>query len=208
MRSTGSKDDGQKAPEGYTKSTTTIGIAVICLAAGLIAGSLLGRAGVFAPAPAAASSSAAPAPTYTAATSTAAQGIIDALTEKARLNPGSAAAWTALGNACYDANQYQPAIDAYAKSVQLDPRNPDVLTDMGTMYRKAAQPQKAIESFNKALAINPAHQNALYNKGVVLMHDLGDTAGARSAWETLAKLHPGFTTTTGQTIETLLENLP
>jgi peroxiredoxin len=46
------------------------------------------------------------------------------------------------------------------------------------MYRRSGQPRKAIENFNKAIAVNPKHETAQFNKGIVLMHDLGDRDGA------------------------------
>jgi tetratricopeptide (TPR) repeat protein len=197
------KTANEKSPIGYVKSATAVGAAVACLVVGVIAGSILAKAGVFS------GSSAAllvtPAPKATANVPSVAA--IEDLKAKTKATPESAAAWTALGNAYFDSDQYAAAIDAYTRSLQIEPGNADVLTDAGTMYRKLGQPQRAVESFDKAIAANPRHENALYNKGVVLMHDLQDTAGARRTWEALQKLHPGFVTATGQTIEALLKNL-
>jgi cytochrome c-type biogenesis protein CcmH/NrfG len=190
------KTTDAKGPEGYVKSVTAVGAAVACLVVGLVAGSMLGKAGVLSRPSAAPAAAAAPS-----------AGVIEDLKAKTKGTPDSAAAWTALGNTYFDSNQYAAAIDAYTRSLQIEPGNPDVLTDAGIMYRKIGQPQKAVELFDKAIAANPRHENSLYNKGVVLMHDLQDTAGARRAWEALQKLHPGFVTVTGQTIEALLKNL-
>jgi cytochrome c-type biogenesis protein CcmH/NrfG len=192
-----------KSPRGYVRSVSAVGAAVACLVVGIIAGSILGKAGVLS------RSSAEPlvTPVPKATESVPSVATIEDLTAKTKANPESAAAWTALGNAYFDANQYTAAIDAYTRSLQIEPGNADVLTDAGIMQRKLGQPQKAVELFDKAISADPRHENALYNKGVVLMHDLRDTAGARRAWEALQKLHPGFVTATGQTIEALIQNL-
>jgi cytochrome c-type biogenesis protein CcmH/NrfG len=197
------KTTNGKSPEGYVKSVTAVGAAVACLAVGLIAGSILGKAGV--PSRSSAAPAVAAAPEATANVPSAA--VIEDLKAKTKATPESAAAWAVLGNAYFDTDQYAAAIDAYTRSLQIKPGNADVLTDAGIMYRKIGQPQKAVELFDKAISANPRHENSLYNKGVVLMHDLLDTAGARRTWEALQKLHPGFVTVTGQTIEALLKNL-
>jgi cytochrome c-type biogenesis protein CcmH/NrfG len=195
----------KKSPEGYMKTTTAIGVAVVCLAVGLFAGSLLfGRAAAPSrnPAPPTASEPSAIEDAFPQSVD------IEGLKEQTRLSPGKAEAWTELGNAYFDTNQYLPAIEAYRESLQIDPRNPDVWTDLGVMYRRSSQPQKALEAFGKATQIDPKHEKSLYNKGVVLMHDMKDIAGARQAWESLARIDPEFKTQTGQTIRELLKNLP
>ena len=197
------KTSNGKSPEGFVKSVTAVGVAVVCLVVGLFAGSLLGKAGVFSRGSAAPSVAVAPKATPNILS----DSVIEDLKAKTKAVPESAAAWTALGNAYFDSDQYAAAIDAYTRSLQIEPDNADVLTDTGIMYRKLGQPKKAVEMFEKAIAANPKHENSLYNKGVVLMHDLQDVAGARLAWEALQKLHPGLVTATGQTIEALLQNL-
>ena len=95
-----------------------------------------------------------------------------------------------LGNAYFDADQYQQAIDAYSKALSIDPKNPDVRTDMGIMYRKLGQFEKALEAFRRAVQDNPKHINSRFNLGVVLKYDKKDFQGAIQAWEEFLKLEP------------------
>jgi cytochrome c-type biogenesis protein CcmH/NrfG len=105
-------------------------------------------------------------------------------------NPENTEAWIQLGHVYFDTNKYDLAIVAYEKSLELNPSNADVLTDLGIMYRRSGQPRRAIEKFDKAVAVDPKHETARFNKGIVLMHDLGDRDGAIRAWDDLLEINP------------------
>ena len=122
-------------------------------------------------------------------------------------NPGSMAAWLELGNLYFDTSKYQDAIRAYNRYLSLDPNNPDVWTDLGVMYRRIGNPEQAVSSFDKAIGLNPQHEQARFNKGIVLLHDLGDRDAALQTWQELIKINPDFRTPTGQTIKELVEKL-
>ncbi|MDM8523791.1 tetratricopeptide repeat protein [Desulfococcaceae bacterium HSG8] len=116
-------------------------------------------------------------------------------------NPQNVNAWVQLGNAYFDADQYQKAIAAYEKSLTLDPGNPNVWTDLGVMYRRNKQPRKAVEAFSKAMSADPKHEISRMNKGIVLLHDLNDEQGAIKAWEALLEINPLAVFGDGQTVD-------
>ncbi len=122
-------------------------------------------------------------------------------------NPDDKASWTQLGHLYFDTNQPEKAIRAYTHALDLDPSNADVWTDLGVMYRRAGQPGKAVESFDKAIENDPAHQTARFNKGVVLMHDLGDQAGAIAAWKGLLAINPQATAPNGVPVAGMIQEL-
>ena len=93
---------------------------------------------------------------------------VENLRSLAKMNPGKADGWIALGNALMDTQQFSEAIDAYQKALALDPKNVDVRVDMGTCLRGMGKPEAAVAEFRKALAIAPGHLNAHRNLGVVL----------------------------------------
>jgi len=132
--------------------------------------------------------------------------MFQALEEEALKNPQNADAWTRLGNAYFDSQQYQKAIDAYEKSLSIAPDNPNVLTDLGIMYRGNRQPEKAVEMFSKAMSLDPKHQNSIMNKGIVLLHDLKDEPGAVQAWEELLEINPIATFPDGQSVEEIVRH--
>jgi len=129
------------------------------------------------------------------------------LEREAEKNPESMAIWLELGNLYFDASKYQDAIRAYNQYLSLDPGNADVWTDIGVMYRRAGNPEQAVSSFDKAISLNPQHEQARFNKGIVLLHDMGDRDAALQTWQELIKINPDFRTPTGQTIKELVEKL-
>ncbi len=120
---------------------------------------------------------------------------------------GDQAGWVELGNAYFDTHQAGKAIVAYEKALALGKASPDVWTDMGIMQRQAGQPDKALHSFDAALALNPRHEHALYNRGVVLLHDTGDKAGATAAWEKLLEVNPAAKTPDGRLVKDIVAEL-
>jgi cytochrome c-type biogenesis protein CcmH/NrfG len=115
--------------------------------------------------------------------------------------------WARLGNLYFDIDQPQKAIAAYEKSLALNPGDANVLTDLGVMYRKIKEPRRAIASFEKAMEKDPQHLPSRYNKGIVLMSDLGDTEGAIASWETMLKIDPQATNGSGMAISELINKV-
>ena len=124
----------------------------------------------------------------------------------AATDPQNAEAWVRLGNAYFDADQYQQAIDAYEKSLAIAPGNPNVLTDLGVMYRRNKQPEKAVEMFSWAMQADPRHEVSRMNKGIVLLHDLKDETGAITAWEELLSINPLATFGDGQSVDEMVRH--
>ncbi len=122
-------------------------------------------------------------------------------------HPDNFQSWIQLGHLYYDSNQPKKAISAYNKSLELHSGDANLLTDLGVMYRRDNQPEKAIELFNRAIQKDPEHQAARFNKGIVLMYDLNDTAGALAAWEELLRINPEAKTANGQSIRELVEKV-
>ena len=122
-------------------------------------------------------------------------------------NPTDAKAWTELGNAYFDSNQFEKSISAYKKSLELNPNNPNVLTDMGVMYRRSGKPDEAIKAFDQAIAVDPKHEVSRMNKGIVLLHDLKDINGAIQAWEGLLAVNPIAMAPNGISIDEMVVQL-
>lgn len=122
-------------------------------------------------------------------------------------NPDNVDAWNQLGNLFFDANRFGDAIDAYERSLALKPGDPVVLTDMGVMYRRNKNPKKAVETFDLAIAADPGFETARFNKGVVLMHDMEDTAGGILAWEALLTVNPMAKAPNGKLLSSLVERM-
>ena len=131
--------------------------------------------------------------------------MLAALEDEVERNPTNAGAWTQLGHMYFDRNEHKKAIHAYEKSLALSPDNTNVLTDLGIMYRRSGNPQKAVELFDKVIALDPQQENARFNKGIVLLHDLKDKAGAIAAWEGLLEINPVAMAPNGQSVDELIQ---
>jgi cytochrome c-type biogenesis protein CcmH/NrfG len=129
------------------------------------------------------------------------------LEKETRQNPSNVAAWIELGNLYFDADQYEKSIQAYRKALELKPDNADVWTDMGVMYRKAGRSDEAVKAFDQAIAVNPKHEVSRLNKGIVLLHDLQDPAGAIRAWEGLLEINPVATFPGGMSVDQMIQQL-
>jgi len=103
-------------------------------------------------------------------------------------DPNNLQALIALGNDCFNQNQYQQALDAYSKALSVNPKKPDVKTKMGIIYRKLKQFDKAIEAFRQAAMDGPGHFDSRFHLGVVLRYDKKDFPGAIQAWEEFLEL--------------------
>jgi cytochrome c-type biogenesis protein CcmH/NrfG len=130
----------------------------------------------------------------------------EVLRQEVAQNPENISAWVQLGHTYFDMNEHAQAIDAYEKSLELNPDNADVLTDLGVMYRRSGQPREAIKKFDMAVAVNPKHETARFNKGIVLMHDLGDREGAIQAWEDLLEINPVAMASNNQSVDQMVKH--
>lgn len=128
------------------------------------------------------------------------------LEQRVASNPSDVDAWTQLGHVYFDTNRPNKAIRAYTKSLEIRPNDANVLTDLGVMYRKAGLFQEAISSFDKARSIDPRHEQSRFNKGIVLMYDLGNVNGAVAAWEDLLQVNPMAQTGNGIPITQLIDD--
>ena len=192
----------QKIDAGnYVRKETFLMVTLLALAVGFFGGVVFAvfKSDSKTPTPSAPVQMGTPAP--------AGSDRIAALKREAEANPGNANAWTELGNAYFDSNQFEASIGAYRKSLELNPGNPNVWTDMGVMYRRSDKPQEAIKAFEQAIAADPKHEISRMNKGIVLLHDLNDFNGAIEAWEGLLEVNPIAMAPNGISIDQMVTQL-
>ncbi len=132
---------------------------------------------------------------------------ISILEQQVANEPQNYEAWVRLGNTYYDTGQSAKAIVAYDKALAINNGSPDVWTDMGIMYRRTGQFDQALESFNEAAQRDASHIPSRFNKGIVLLNDLKDPAGAIAAWEEILQIDPSATTRDGKRLSDLVAEL-
>ena len=196
----------------YVKKETVIWVAVIALIAGFVLGVVLtvykSKSGL----PVAAKAPTMPPASVPTPPSAEKRGPsvetatrIFELEKQVAQDPKNAETWSQLGNLYFDSENFNKAIEAYQKSLALKPNDADVWTDMGVMYRRSGNPAEALKAFDKAIAIDPRHEGSRFNKGIVLMHDMNDIAGALKAWEELVAINPAAKTPSGQPLAEMIE---
>lgn len=132
---------------------------------------------------------------------------IKAYADRVALNPRDGEAWISLGNLYFDTHQHEKSIEAYARALEISPGNANVLTDMGVMHRALGEYHKALDAFARAIEADPSHETARMNTGVVLLHDVGDRAGAVKAWQELARINPQARNAEGTLITDVLRQM-
>jgi cytochrome c-type biogenesis protein CcmH/NrfG len=194
----------QKTGQGqYVRKETFLMVSLLALAVGFFGGVVFTvfKSDSKAPVASAPAQMGAPAP------APGASDRVAALERQTQADPGNVNAWTQLGNAYFDAQQYEKAISAYRKSLELNPNNANVWTDLGVMYRRAGNPEEAIKAFDQAIAVDPKHEVSRMNKGIVMLHDLNDFDGAIQAWEGLLEVNPVALAPNGVSIDQMVTEL-
>ncbi len=107
------------------------------------------------------------------------------LEARARREPDSADAWTALGAAKFDLGDFAGAIAAYEKAVALSPESAGLWSALGEARVMASErdpmPAAASEAFDKAIALDARDPRARYFLAV--KKDIsGDHKGAIEDW--------------------------
>ena len=122
-------------------------------------------------------------------------------------NPDNFENWVRLGNLYFDSGHPEKAIPAYEKALEIHSGNANVYTDLGIMYRRTDQPERAVEAFEKAIEIDATHIHSRFNKGIVLMYDLDDAAGAIASWESILSIDPQAKAGNGEPIADFIERM-
>ena len=118
-------------------------------------------------------------------------GAIEFLKKANELQPDNYDVIVQLGNANFDADNYQVAEKWYESALEKKPGEANVRTDYGLtfMFREKPDYDRAIGEFNKVLAADPKHEQALQNMTVAYTKK-GDAAKAKASLERLSQANP------------------
>ena len=97
---------------------------------------------------------------------------------------------TSLGNAYYDAEDWDRAIASYEKARRKAPKDPNLLSDLGASYRNRGEFDLAVAYFQKARDSDPDHWQSLLNLVLVQAFDRRDAAAAQRAFDELKQRYP------------------
>lgn len=120
-------------------------------------------------------------------------------------DPNNFEALVQLSHMYFDSNQLDKAIPSYEKAVKIDAKSANLWTDLGVAYRRTSQPQKAIECFDKAIALDDSHEQSRFNKGIVLLYDLGKRQEAIKSFESVLVINPQAKSSNGGAVSEFVE---
>ena len=174
---------------------------------GWVLGSQYAASARVAPAAVAASAPAAPAAPAAGRPAPAAldEGRVKSLRAAVDRSPKDPQPRVDLGNAYFDAEQYDQAISWYESAISLNPADPNVSTDLGVAYYYTNQHDRAIERFEHSLSVDPKHTKTLLNMGIVKAFGKQDLAGAAKAWKEVVTIAPN--SAEGQAARRALEGM-
>ena len=95
-----------------------------------------------------------------------------------------------LGNAAYDAQEFDKAVEAYERALKVKDGDANVLTDLGVSYRNVGNVDKALEMFERAQKADPKHWQSIFNRVVVYAFDKKDPKKAKELLAELKKVKP------------------
>jgi tetratricopeptide (TPR) repeat protein len=122
-------------------------------------------------------------------------GAIEFLKKANELQPDNYDVIVQLGNANFDADNYQVAEKWYENALAKKPGEANVRTDYGLtfMFRETPDYDRAIAEFNKVLATDPKHEQALQNLTVAYTKK-GDAVRAKASLDKLTDTAPSNVT--------------
>ncbi len=88
------------------------------------------------------------------------QGLLKLSLQWVKIQPGSAIAWSVLGVAYRDLEQYDQAIPAFQEALRIEPEDAGTWSALGTCYSSLNQYDQAIPAFREALRIDPEFAEA------------------------------------------------
>jgi tetratricopeptide (TPR) repeat protein len=133
----------------------------------------------------------APVSAPAAGTAAAAPGApLEELQRAVERDPENPQLLTALGNAWYDADDWNRAIDAYEKARRKAPEDPNLLSDLGAAYRNRGEFHRAVPLFERAQKNDRNHWQSLLNLVLIHAYDLHDSAAAQKWLDELKRRYP------------------
>lgn len=95
-----------------------------------------------------------------------------------------------LGDAYFDAKQFNESVKNYKKVLEIKPGETDLYNDLGLSLHYLGNSAEALKYLEEGIKKNPYHQRIWLTKGFILAYGMGDLEGAKVAWEKANALNP------------------
>jgi Tfp pilus assembly protein PilF len=207
-------DEDSNATASSRPNWPLLGMCVVCLAMGLLAGYLLrgsapssGKASTFASRTSTAAAqppaSATPNESQTAQQMPHKMPTLDdlkrmadkkatPLLEKLKSDPKNPQLENQIGLIYENAHQFKEAAGYFEKSLQQDPKNIGVRADYASCLYYTGDVDGALAQLEQSLTYDPKHAGTLLNIGIIRWKGKNDVDGAVASWEKLLRYHPDF----------------
>ncbi|MFZ0294984.1 MAG: tetratricopeptide repeat protein [Candidatus Sulfotelmatobacter sp.] len=207
-------DDHSNAAGTFRPNWPLLGMCVICLAMGLLAGyflrgsapnssKALSAASRTSPVAAQPTMSAPPDESQTAQQMPHQMPSLDdmkrmadkkaaPLLEKLKSDPKNPQLENQIGLVYENAHQFKEAAGHFEKSLQQDPKNIGVRADYASCLYYTGDVDGALAQLNQSLTYDPKHAGTLMNIGIIRWKGKNDVDGAVASWEKLLRYHPDF----------------
>src|SRR5690554_1247119 len=96
------------------------------------------------------------------------QSTLAQLRAEVQADPGSVAAWVALGNAQYEAGEYDQARESFLEAIALDYLSGDAHYGLGITQFSRGDYQAALFEFNEVARLYPERFDGQFNRAVTL----------------------------------------
>lgn len=117
---------------------------------------------------------------------------VEFLDTAAKLNGLNVEQSIRLGNALFDARQFDKARLLYVRALKERPDDADLRSDLGATYRDGSAPDfpSALREFETVLTKDPKHEPTLYNLGLTFLK-MGERTKAEAVLKRLESAAPG-----------------
>ena len=114
------------------------------------------------------------------------------LLEKLKSDPKNPQLENQIGLVYENAHQFKEAAGYFEKSLQQDPKNIGVRADYASCLYYTGDVDGALAQLNRSLTYDPKHAGTLLNIGIIRWKGKNDVDGAVASWEKLLRYHPDF----------------
>lgn len=95
-----------------------------------------------------------------------------------------------LGDAYFEARQFNEASTYYRKALLVKPNEVDIYNELGLSIHYLGNTDEGLKVIEDGIKKDPLHQRIWLTKGYLLAYGKGDLESAKTAWEKAKALNP------------------
>ncbi len=116
--------------------------------------------------------------------------VIADLQTRLKENPNDGDTLWHLGDAYFEARQFNEATTYYKKALLVKPNEVDIYNELGLSIHYLGNTDDGLKVIEEGIKKDPLHQRIWLTKGYLLAYGKGDLESAKTAWEKAKALNP------------------